>query len=415
MLKRVVSRGSAVTKLLCVVAGVVCAASAAIVVLCDHARQSAVDVATPPTAVPYVVSASEAVELDASPVEVTPRGEMNLVQKPDGGRHTTDGFLLWLEDRRIALVPRLRCEGRDCHDPTVLLDGDAVARLGRLPMGDRPFGPFLSGEGGLEGLPRVYALISCVRGSERNDSVIEGTDVRFEHVSVISDDRLRQWRECRRAIDSLVHTIDSPPVPGKRDRFQVACEATLSQVSGFARIEPQDTPERSAGGLPVDSHWIESETSWMRWRVQSLAEPFDVIPRPSGLLELASGSPDVEPPRYGGRFLKPEEVKARDLLQRLQVDLFPIGREERRRLIVAGGLCVVSLPPDGAAARAGLREGDVLWRVRPSVGALNSTALVLHEEGILAKCLLEGQADGWILVDYVRGESVAQVRLLIPR
>ncbi|MEK7468033.1 MAG: sigma-70 family RNA polymerase sigma factor [Planctomycetota bacterium] len=109
--------------------------------------------------------------------------------------------------------------------------------------------------------------------------------------------------------------------------------------------------------------------------------------------------------------LDPVEVAARrEWGVALGLDLAAIGPIERERLMLEKGILVVSVTPEGPAAKAGLLPGDVIWRSRRSGEGSPEVVMDEFEAADLVERWAAGRAEG-IRLEIVRGERIANLTL----
>ena len=106
----------------------------------------------------------------------------------------------------------------------------------------------------------------------------------------------------------------------------------------------------------------------------------------------------------------PVEIAARrDLYLKLGLTVAAAGPMERERFLLESGVLVVAVAPEGAASKAGLRAGDVIWRSRGGEGA-PEVLMDEIEAAELAERWAEGRAEGTRL-EIVREDRIEIISL----
>lgn len=293
----------------------------------------------------------------AMPAEVAARPE----SRPRGETFRAEGFLVRDGDGYALVDPSLRdpkkVEGPATDSFAVAAErGDSFCLLPGLTADRQPFrlrrGPLLdalaAGEVAsfsdwLDGLTDA-SRIPRVRLSLRAEWLDKGAGlaeaVEIEEAESLGDSWLGAWREALAANASLAQAFERPPGSQRRADVIAALD-DLEKALGAARAARRGEPASS-------------------WRVRRESE---IEIASAGAIACLGRESDFEGDAAGA---DPAEFAASRAVG-LELEIVP--QIQRGALALRGGARVVSVEPGSAADRAGLRAGDIIWRVTPLAGA----------------------------------------------
>jgi RNA polymerase sigma-70 factor (ECF subfamily) len=251
-----------------------------------------------------------------------------------------------------------------------LLDGVPAGSLGS-------FASWLEGVADLSALPRARLVLRAA-WIDKAAGLAEAIEI--EEVESLSDAWLAAWREALQANESLARAFENPPGARRRADALVAADA-LESALGKAR----------------ESRHGESAVAW-RTRRESEIEI-------ASAAAVACLGREEDLPEGPAEPVDPEAFAAS---RAAGLELEPVPAIQQGALALRGGARILSVAPGSAADRAGLRVGDVIWRMTPLAGAGRSAPrLVLRPEDVSAFLEAGAESGGSGLeFEVVRGMDV---------
>ncbi len=215
--------------------------------------------------------------------------------------------------------------------------------LDSLHAGEIPtFADWLDGLTDASRIPRVRLALRA-EWIDRDAGLADAVEI--EETESLGDAWLAAWREALRANAALGDAFERPPGAQRRADVIAALD-DLEKALGRAR----------------DARGGETAVSW-RIRRESEIE----IASAGAVACLGREVESIE----DGSAPDPEDFAASRAVG-LELEIVPA--IQRGALALRGGARIVSVVPGSAADRAGLRAGDIVWRVTPLAGAGRSAA-----------------------------------------
>jgi RNA polymerase sigma-70 factor, ECF subfamily len=255
--------------------------------------------------------------------------------------------------------------------------------LNNVPAGSTTsFTAWIDGQSDISMLPRCRLVLKAewIDKEKGLAGAIEILETEF-----LSDQWLTAWREALQANESLASAFDLPPGAQRRADAMVAADRLESALSR-ARASRQ------------------GETA-VSWRTRRESE----IEIASATAVAVLGREEVLPDGPA------EDSDSADFIasRAVGLELEPVPAIQQGALALRGGARVLAVAPGSAADLAGLRPGDVIWRMTPLAGAGRSTPrLVLRPEDVSAfvEALAESGGSG-LEFEVVRGMDVIALTL----
>ncbi len=269
----------------------------------------------------------------------------------EAGGDIRSALLRLMDRRKDALVKRHEADGRPL--PTNSVTQLTAARplifqscpiLDALGAGNSDsFRAWLQGASDERQVPHFRVTLRAA-WVDQDKAIAEAVEI--EEIETLNTDWLVAWRHALNANAKLAKSFDIPP--GARRRAEAM--AALDDLE-------------SALGLARDARQGESAAAW---RIRRESE-----------IEIASSGAaaclghDEGFPEDVGELSDPEDFAASRAVG-LELEIVP--QIQRGALALRGGARIVSVVPGSVADRAGLRAGDIVWRVTPLAGAGRSAA-----------------------------------------
>lgn len=252
--------------------------------------------------------------------------------------------------------------------------------LDRMPAGTvADFTSWLDGLDGAAALPRARLV---VRAAWVDEAAGLAEAVEIEEAEVLGDAWLAAWRDALRANAALREAFDLPPGPRRR-ADALAAAGELAAALQRAR----------------DARRGESAAAW---RVRRESEVEIASAGALACLGLEEEFPEG-----------PEEAGDLEAARAAGLELEHLPQVARGALALRGGARIVAVAPGSAADRAGLRAGDIVWRMTPLAGAGRSAPRdILRPADVAAlfEDLLESGGSG-LEFEIVRGLDALVVRV----
>ncbi|MEK7468134.1 MAG: sigma-70 family RNA polymerase sigma factor [Planctomycetota bacterium] len=227
--------------------------------------------------------------------------------------------------------------------------------LDTIPAGTlASFASWLEGVSDLSGLPRARLVLRAA-WVDKAAGLAEAVEI--EEAELLTDDWLTVWREALQANASLARAFEKPP-------------GALRRAEALFAADQLETALEKAR----DARRHESAVAWRMRRESEIEIASAAAVACLGRNEELPEGP-AEPP-------DPESFAAS---RAVGLELEPVPAIQQGALALRGGSRVLSVAPGSAADRAGLRAGDVIWRMTPLAGEGRSAPrMVLRSEDVSA-------------------------------